>query len=300
MAPAVPKALAFCTLMAPALMVVPPVKVLAAVKVAVPEPSLVSVPVPVAMMPVILMAPEPPRVKFWSVAEMAVAAESVSVLASLWMRAALASVMRPERVLFPEIFLMAPVLLMPVPFTVTGRANVIPPCICKAAPLFTVMAPAEPKAEAFCTLMAPALMTLSPEKVLAEVKVNTPAPVLVKVPEPAIPPLMVAAPGLLKLSAKVLMLMAVAAVRFKVPAATEMLDALARVMAPDRVLVPVSFTKAPLLPTPVPLSVMLRSVVKPPETMSVAPLLTVTALVAPKELLFTTRKVPCCTWVAPV
>ena len=66
--------------------------------------------------------------------------------------------------MFPEIFLKAPSVLIPVPFNVNASAPiVIPPDNCNAAPLATVVPPAiVPRAVLFDANNTPAEIVVAP------------------------------------------------------------------------------------------------------------------------------------------
>ena len=190
-APAVvPRLVAFWTRILPALTVVTPVYVLAALSVSVPIPDLVRVPVVVAMTPPTVVLPEPVTVRFWAVALMPAV---VSVPASDATVAPPAPrVIAPDQVLALARLRMAPVAVIPVPMRlVIGSAIVRPvPSTLIAAPEATVVAPAVvPRLVAFWTLTTPALIVVRPVYVLAALKVSVPVPDLVSAPAPAaIPP----------------------------------------------------------------------------------------------------------------
>jgi hypothetical protein len=104
----------------PALIVVVPVYVFKAFKASVPAPFLVRD----------ILVPE-------------ITPEIVRLSASTPIAEVAVEVIAPCQVLFPEIFLKAPSLETPLPLKVKDSVpTVMPPCICKAAPDETVVAPA--------------------------------------------------------------------------------------------------------------------------------------------------------------
>ncbi len=126
----------------PALTVVSPVKVPAALIVSVPAPSLVRVPAPVVM-PVVLIVvlPLPPIVRPVSVP--VIPPVRVKVSLSELILVVPAKVIAPAQELLPLIFLKAPSLDIPVPLSERVSAPTeIFACSCKAALVATVTPPA--------------------------------------------------------------------------------------------------------------------------------------------------------------
>ena len=125
---------------------------LAPLNINVPVPFFVNAPEPVVIVPLINKFPIPETVSVLFVPVIALVAVSfkVSVLIpSACICEAPDNVTNPEIVFLPLILLMAP-LPPPVPVMVIASPILIPPCICRAAPDATVVAPAVvPKAVAF-------------------------------------------------------------------------------------------------------------------------------------------------------
>ena len=91
----------------------------------------------------------------------------------------------PEKVLSPEVDLIAPFEDTPVPLIVIASATVTPPETFKAAPEAIVVAASVVPREVLLLIAAtPADIVVAPVYVFAADKVKVPEPVLVKVPEP--------------------------------------------------------------------------------------------------------------------
>ena len=115
----------------------------AADKVKVPAPSLVKVPVPVAIGSAIVRSPAPPIVKLKvPVIALPLATFMVFVPASALILESAARVIKPAQELVPEINLSAPSLETPVPDKDKASAPTAAPCSCSAAPDETVTPPA--------------------------------------------------------------------------------------------------------------------------------------------------------------
>lgn len=134
---------------------------LAAESVNVPAPSLVKVPDVVPITPLIVVLPAPPTVNALAPE---VAPDNVNVPASEFIRVALPRVIAPLQLFVPLMFLKAPSVEIPVPFSVNASAPTeIPPWICNAAPPVTDTPPAVvPVAVAFCMFNTPALTVVKP------------------------------------------------------------------------------------------------------------------------------------------
>jgi hypothetical protein len=126
------------TVNVPPEIVVAPENVLTADNVSVPEPDFVNVPVEVAIGSATVVLPAPATVSANSPSTpLPDNTSMVSVLASAWIVAALASVTFPANVLLPEVLLIAPFALAvsPPPLIVIGSVTPVrPPEIISAAP----------------------------------------------------------------------------------------------------------------------------------------------------------------------
>ena len=148
----------------PAVIVMAPLKVLAAAMVKVPAPSLVSVPVP-SDRPVVFTVtlPAPPMVSPRLEDEMPPVRARVP--ASELMRLAEAKVIAPPSELSPERLRRAPLEEMPPPLSVTAsEAIVMPSCRRSSAPEVTEVAPAEvPRDRAWAAVSTPWVTEVAPE-----------------------------------------------------------------------------------------------------------------------------------------
>ena len=149
----------------PAEMVVTPVYVLLPAKVTVPDPSLVTVPVPVAIGSATVMSPAPPMVRMvlLPLMPLPLTTSSVSVPAWLWIEPSDASVIAPETVLLPETLTNEPCPDPPLPLSVICSAIVLPPAMARVPPLLTtVPAVVAPRAVSLLATRVPALMVVTP------------------------------------------------------------------------------------------------------------------------------------------
>ena len=158
----VPAAAALLRLIVPALRVSPPPKVFAPERVSAPDPSLVTVPVLVAIGSATVMLPAPPKVRFWvPVIALPLATSRLRVPASELIRVVPANVTAPETVLSPLTFRKAPPELTPVPVRFKASAVLMPPVSSSAPPLFTAVLPAVvPSALLWLARRMPPLLTV--------------------------------------------------------------------------------------------------------------------------------------------
>jgi hypothetical protein len=142
-----------------------------------------------------------------------------------------------------------------------------------------VIDPVDPPAP---ILRVPALIVVAPVYVFAAASKIDPAPIFVNV---LAPPVSLTAPESVRI----------------VEEFAPILESAANVTVPITVLLPLLLFRAPVLLTPVPLSVMASAVVIPPDRLSVAPLLTVVApAFVPRAVLLATTRVPALIDVVPV
>ena len=164
-------------------MVVNPLYVLAPDNVHVPEPLLVSVPVPVPMIEAIDPLPEPVKVSPNPEPVMVPTLLIVKV-APLFdpIVLALPKVIKPDNDDVP-VPVNAPLLLTPVPLMVMASAPTAA-AMSNVAPDDTVVPVAiVPNAEAFAALNVPALTVVKPVYALAPDNVRVPLPVFVNAPD---------------------------------------------------------------------------------------------------------------------
>lgn len=197
-----------------------------------------------------------------------------------------APVTKPEAFTFPEPPIMAEVLNVRVPYAfanvplllisdpeMVNGSPMVKPFRSTIAPAAMVVATADPRAALLPIFSVPTLTVVAPEYVFAPVKVQVPAPDLVRVPELEITPERVAFPE------------------------PPMIAAVVRVIAPEAVAaVPLLFTNVPLLVNGSAVVKPFKSTV-PPEEIVVIP---VVAVVVPSAALLPNFNVPALTVVTPV
>ena len=191
----------------------------------------------------------------------------------------------------------------PAPLSVNGRSEPAP-CSWRAAPLATVTPEEVPRAPVAWRLRMPALTAVAPLKVLATAKVRAPASFLVSVP---MPESAVVLTEVFPAPAKVRLKVAPVTppVRVRVPASEAIVVAAPSVMAPESVFAPPMLRMAPgLAARPVPLIVSASATERfelVPSISRTAPEVTVVpCAVAPRALLFWTRRAPALIVVRPV
>ena len=238
-----------------------------------------------------------------------------NVPASTFILALPVNEMVPLIELVPKIFLMAPVLVNPVPVIVMGSGIKSEPLISKAALLLTIvddaLVPAGelPKASLFCICKIPSVILVAPVYKLVAFKINLPVPVpsLVIAPAPEIAEETVTLPAPLtpKLNPPVLVIPPVLIVNKLAPSLL-ILDAVAVVIKPVNVLAPLvlGIQIAPLELIPVPFNVKGSAIVNPsPTIFTAAPALTMVfcaVVLPPKAAAFLTLMAPVLTVVTPV